>query len=898
LAFDQRHDLLMGKETRRGFGLWLLEKVCPDYLYEGIEGDLLEKFEEDRSRYGQRRASARLQWAAIRFINPSIILRNKFKNRFMMTNMLGNYLKLTFRNIARSRGYSFINIFGLALGIAACLLTVSYVRFELSYDDYHPDVERIYRVDQTFIWNVEGGVFGSTPLPLALKMADEYPEVEDVVRVNAPGGAMVRLENSDGSVTTFNEDNIYGADSNFFNVLGYRLREGNPRTALNGLNKLVISPEVARKFFGDEPALGKFLQVGDGRKLLEITGVTEPQPPNSHFRFDYLQSIYTNPAIKRFEWSWVWTQTVTYAKLRPGASAAALEEKMAQIGPTTIKPALLRMGIDYDSFLKGKGDWTFYLRPIRDIHLRSGNNRIGPVGDIMYAYTFAVVGIFVLIIAGINFINLSTARASKRAKEVGVKKTLGVMKSSLMTQFQAESIILTLLSTLIALILVEGLRIIIGRYIGIDMPFTMWQDPVLLWSLPLIPLVIGFLAGAYPAFYLTAFNPVQVLKGKMASGSPRSTLRNSLVVAQFSISIALLAVTIVVYTQINFMRNADLGFNKENVLIVQGVDRLGNQIESFRNEVAGFPGVTNATAAMCAPTGQSLEDVFEREGTDHKVSIAIVKIDEHYFDAMDFEIIAGRRFDLNRPSDIEGVILNEITVRLMGWTPEEAVGQKIYFPGGDGSRHEIIGVMKDFHFQSLRDAIAPLLFTPSRSSIWGDIRIMMVRYESQHLHDLMTRLEKRWNEILDDTPIDITFMDDDLKRQYLQEQRLGGLFGLFSGLSVLIAVIGLVGLVAYSAEVRRKEIGIRKVFGATTSSILVMMNSQYVKLIIIGVLIAVPGSWWIAQEWLNEFRYRAEIGPMTFIGAGAAQVVIALVSVAYLSARAASTNPASVLKEE
>jgi putative ABC transport system permease protein len=885
-------------KVRRGLGLWLLERICPGYLYEGIEGDLLEKFDEDVRTYGHRRASIRLQLGALRFIRPSIIVRNKFKRRFMMASMLGNYLKLTFRNMARSRGYSFINIFGLALGIAACLLTVSYVRFELSYDNYHPDVDRVYRIDQTLIWNVDGGVFGSTPLPLALKMADEYAEVEDVVRVNAPGGAMVRLESPDGSFTIFNEENIYGADSNFFNVFGYRLREGNPRTALKGLNKLVISPEVAKKFFGDEPAVGKFLQLGDDRKLVEITGVTEPQPPNSHFRFDYLQSIYTNPAIKRFEWSWVWTQTVTYAKLRPGASAVALEEKMAQIGPTTIKPALIRMGIDYDTFLKGKGDWKFYLRPIRDIHLRSGNNRIGPVGDIMYAYTFTIVGVFVLVIAAINFINLSTARASKRAKEVGVKKTLGVMKSSLMSQFQAESIILTLLSTIIALVLVEGLRIVIGRYIGIDMPFTMWQDSLILWSLPLIPLVIGFLAGAYPAFYLTAFNPVQVLKGKVSSSSPRSVLRNTLVVAQFTISIALLAVTIVVFTQLNFMRDADLGFNRENVLIVQGMDRLGTQIESFRNEVAGFPGVKSATAAMCAPTGQSLEDVFEREGTDYKVSIAIVKIDEHYFDAMDLQITAGRRFDVNRPSDTEGVILNETTVRLMGWTPEEAVGQKLLFPGGDGSRHEIIGVMKDFHFQSLREAIAPLLFTPSRSSIWGNIRIMMVRYESQYLPDLVTSIEKRWNEILDDTPVDITFMEDDLKRQYLQEQRLGGLFGLFSGLSVLIAVIGLVGLVAYSAEVRRREIGIRKVFGATTSSILVMMNSEYVKLIVVGLLIAVPGSWWIAQQWLSEFRYRAEIGPMIFIGAGAVQVVVALVSVAYLSARAASTNPAAVLKEE
>jgi putative ABC transport system permease protein len=883
---------------QRNWGLRFLEWVCPPHLFEGIEGDLIEQFDEDRRLHGNRVAARRLRWAAIRFCRPSIILRNRFRNKIMFNSMLRNYFKLTYRNILRSKGYSFINIFGLALGIAACLLTISYVRFELSYDNYHPDVERTYRVDQTFIWNVEGGTFGSTPLPLALKLSSEYPEVEAAVRINAPGSAIVRRENPDGSVTTFNEDNIYGADSTFFTFFGYALREGNPRTALTGLNKIVISEEAAKKFFGDEPALGKFLQVGDDRKLLEISGVTETQPANSHFRFDYLQSIYTNPSIKRFEWSWVWTQTVTYVRLRPGANPAALEDKMTTIGETTIRPSFQRMGIDYDGFLKGKGNWTFYLRPLRDIHLHATDNRIGTVGNIMYAYTFAVIGIFVLVIAGINFINLSTARATKRAKEVGVKKTLGVMRSALVSQFQAESIILTFFSTLIALVLVEALRLFIARYVGIQMPFTMWQDTAILVLLPLIPLVIGFLAGAYPSFYLTAFSPVQVLKGRLSSGTGRSGLRNALVVAQFTISIALLAGTLVVFRQLDFMRNAELGFNRENVLVVRGAERLGDKLESFRNEVVEYPGVTHAATAMNVPTGQTYEDVFEREGTDIKLAISIVKIDDHYFDAMEFEMVAGRAFDENRPSDVEAIIPNETSIRLMGWTPEEAIGQKLFFPGGDGTRHEIIGVVKDFHHQSLRQNIAPQMFSHIRSSIWGSMRVLMIRFETAQLRDVMTRTEKRWNEILDDTPIELTFMDDELKRQYLQEQRLGGLFGIFSGLAILIAVIGLVGLVAYSAEVRRREIGIRKVFGASVSSIMVMMNSKFVKLIAIGLLIAVPASWWMAQEWLRSFEYTIDIGPEIFIAAGAAQVAVALLSVAYLSLRAASTNPASVLKEE
>jgi putative ABC transport system permease protein len=888
----------MTARSRHGFGLKLLEWFCPPQLFEGIEGDLLEKFYADAKSDGDRIARRRLLLGCFRFLRPAIIIRNRFRMQLPMGNMIGSYFKITCRNILRSKGYSFINIFGLALGIASCLLALSYVRFEMSYDNYHPDVDRTYRVDQTFIWSVEGGTFGSTPLPLALKLAAEYPEVEEAIRINAPGAATVRYERPDGTLLTFNEDNIYGADSGFFHFFHYNLREGNPATALKGLNKIVISSEAAQKFFGDEPALGKILLVGDDRKALEVTGVTEPQPMNSHFRFDYLQSIYTNPSIKRFEWSWVWTQSVTYAKLLPGTLPSALEEKMSRLEDDHIKPSFQKMGIAYDEFMKDKGHWQFYLRPMRDVHLHARDNRIGTTGSVVYAYTFGVVGVFVLVIAAINFINLSTARATKRAKEVGVKKTLGVLRSSLISQFQAESIFLTLFSTVLSLLMVEALRLAISKYARIDMPFTLWSDTTLLLILPLIPLVIGFAAGIYPSFYLTSFKPVEVLKGKIASGMARSGLRNGLVVLQFTISIAMLAGTLVVFKQLNFMRSADLGFDRENVLVVRGAEKLANQLESFRNEVAGYPGVVHSALAMNTPTGSIYEDVFEREGTDIKVPISIYKIDQYFFDAMGFQLVAGRQFDLNRPSDKEGVIPNETSIRMLGWTPEEAIGKKIFYPGGDGSRHEIIGVAKDFHLESLRQAIVPMMFSPLESSIWGDMRVLIVRFKTDDIPGLISRIERRWNETIDDTPVEITFMEDDLNRQYLHEQRLGGLFGIFAGLSILIAVIGMVGLVAYSAEIRRKEIGIRKVFGATTSRILLMMNEQYLKLIGIGLLIALPGSWWLANQWLSEFKYQTEVGPLIFVVAGLAQVALALMSVAYLSLRAASSNPASVLKEE
>ena len=480
--------------------------------------------------------------------------------------MLRSYFKITYRNILKSKGYSFINIFGLSLGIACCLLMFNYVRFEFSYDNFHPEVDRTYRVDQVLPWSLEEGVSGSTAPPLANTLKTNYGEVEEVMRINTPGDFIIRFSDAPNHMIAFNESHVYAADSNFFSFFGFRLKEGDSRTALQGVHKVVISEEVAKKLFGDAPALGKILQLGDDRTAIEVTGVTEHQPENTHFHFDYLLSMDTNPSVKKRDWSWVWTQVVTYVRLKPGADPKALEGKMLTLGERVIKPAFESRGMDYENALEGKGTWNFYLRPMRDIHLKSGDNRLGPAGDIKYAYTFAVIGGFVLLIAAINFINLSTARGTKRAKEVGVKKTLGALRSSLISQFQSESIFLTIFSTMLALILVEGLRLMIEDVVGISIPFTLWKDKEMLLMLPFIPLVIGFLAGLYPSFYLTAFRPVHVLKGKIASGLGNSTLRNGLVVIQFSISIALIAGTIIVFQQLRFVSSTNLGFDKENVL--------------------------------------------------------------------------------------------------------------------------------------------------------------------------------------------------------------------------------------------------------------------------------------------------------------------------------------------
>jgi putative ABC transport system permease protein len=873
-----------------------LRAICPPHVVEEIEGDLIQRFRQDQKIFGRKKAARKFLWNVIRYLRPGIILRNRLSFQLIQTIMLRSYFKITYRNILKNKGYSFINIFGLSVGIACCILMFNYVRFEFSYDNFHPDLERTFRVDQKLPWSY-GGMNGSTAPPVAQAMKTNYPEVEDAMRINTPGDFIVRYSAQSNRVIAFNENHVLAADSNFFSFIGFRLKEGNPRTALAQANQVVISEETAKRLFGDEQALGKILQLGDNRIAIEVTGVTEHQPENSHFHFDYLLSMETIPAVKNRDWSWVWTQMVTYVRLRQGADPVAMQRKLVNFAEKVIKPAVEQRGGNFSESVK-KGSWDFYLRPMREIYLKSGDNRIGPVGNYKYVNTFGVVGIFVLLIATINFVNLSTARAAKRAKEVGVKKTLGAYKNSLVYQFQIESMLLTVSSTVAAVILAEGLRLVIAKIAGVQIPFTIWGDPTLLWMLPLLALGIGFLAGLYPSFYLTSFLPAQVLKGRIASGMGNLTLRNILVIVQFTISIALIAGTFIVFQQLKFVSSANLGFEKENVLLIKYAEKLGTHLEAFRDEVETYPGVTQAGIAMEVPGGGTWEDGIVREGTDINVGIAFVKIDENYFKTMGFKLVAGRAFEKQRPSDRNAVILNEVAINLLGWTPDEALGQYLVYPGNENSRHEIIGVMKDSHYQSLHQRITPLLFNKIESDIWGGWRVLTIKFKTADIAGLIARINSNWKKILNDTPMDYAFLDQNLAAQYQQEQRLGGLFGIFSGLSILIAVIGLVGLVAYSAEVRKKEIGVRKVFGASVSRIMLMMNSQYIRLLLIALIIATPLSWWALTQWLNSFAYRIKISPLTFVAAGVAELLLAFASVGYLSLRAATSNPSQVLKEE
>ncbi len=444
--------------------------------------------------------------------------------------MFQNYLKTAIRSILRERYYALLKIMGLALGIGTSLVLLLYISHQFSYDRHHPNADRTYRINQTNIWDPAGGTFSSTGLAVAGELLQDFPEIEAVTRINTPGAALIRYVHSNGEVNAFNEGRILAADSNFFTFFSFPLTEGDAATALQGENKVVISDKAAKRLFGDEPALGKTILWGDNRIALEITGVTAEQPSNAHFTFDYLLSMYTNPNIRQFEWSWIWTQVVTYVRLKPGADLDGLAAKLKTTPDRHAPATFQRLQMDYEDFKKEKGGWELYIQPLKEIHLYSGRmgNRLGTSGDIRYVYVFGIIAVFILLIAVINFVNLSTARAIKRAKEVGVKKTLGLMRSSLVTQFQVEHITVTFAAMLLGLGFMELMRLMFQPIAGITIPLTVWGPGTYALIIILLPVVIGFLAGLYPSFYLTSFRPAEVLKGKVTSGTRNARLRNVL----------------------------------------------------------------------------------------------------------------------------------------------------------------------------------------------------------------------------------------------------------------------------------------------------------------------------------------------------------------------------------
>jgi putative ABC transport system permease protein len=807
--------------------------------------------------------------------------------------MLRNYIKIAFRNLWKSKGFSAINIIGLAIGLATCLLIMLFVLDELNYDRYNKKAGRIYRVDGDIKFGGNHFVLAVAPDPMGATLKKDYPQVEQYVRFRSNGGLLLKKGNEN-----VQEDRVIYADSTLFDVFTLPLVDGDPQTALQAPNSLVITATTARKYFNTTQAVGRTLLVNN-RDNYKITGVIKDLPAQSHFNFDFFVSMATLEESRRN--NWVSNNFNTYVVLKEGADAQKLEPQFDALIEKYVGPAVKQiMSIDMEEFKKSGNYVRYTLTPLTSIHLHSDKTaELGPNSSIQYVYIFSAIAFFILLIACVNFMNLSTARSANRAREVGVRKVLGSLKANLVKQFLTESILISCLALVLGLaltfIMLPTFNQLAAKEIKLDLLSNPWLLPILLTMV----LITGLLAGSYPAFYLSSFKPIQVIKGKLSSGFKTSWLRSGLVVFQFAISIILIVATIVIYKQLNFIQSHKTGFNREQVLVLHNTSPLGSKAKTFREEVVKISGVENATMTGYLPTNGWRNDngVFADPTLDQKkaVSMQVWDVDEQYISTLGMELVAGRNFSKEFLTDSTAIIINEAAAKMYGFT--EPVGKNLYFLRDIGNKTvsvlHVIGIVKDFNFSSFRQQVTPLAL------LWGgNAGNTAIRINSTNIPHLVNQIERLYKDLAPGEPFNYTFMDEDFNNLYRTEQRMGAIAISFSALAILIACLGLFGLAAYAAEQRTKEIGIRKVLGATVSNITAMLSKDFLKLVIVAAVIAFPLAWWVMHNWLQDFAYRTSISWWVFIMAGAAAALIAIVTVSFQTIKAAIMNPVKSLRTE
>lgn len=849
------------------------------------------------------------------FTNSSNEPKSKWASSWWIPALLPNILKILLRNFKRQPGYSFINISGLAIGMACCFIIFLYVQDETSYDKFHEKADRIYRIDQTNMWNNFESRFSSTGPGIAGILRDELPEIETIVRVNNPSDLLVTIQKNSSEVRYFEEPSVLSADSTFFDVFTMEFVEGTPDNALNKPYSFVITEETSKKYFDGQPALGRSITIGNpgNETSFEITGVVKEMPKNSHFKFDLLSSLSSYPNVKRREDTWLWTVFVTYAVLNENASIEQVRDKLPSILEKHAEAKLYSaFGMTAEDFEESDKSWNMFLTPITDIHLKSteAGNRIGVVSDIFYVYVFSTIAILIILLACINFMNLSSARSVQRAKEVGIRKTLGSQKINLIVQFLSESILFAFLSLLIAigiiLLAIEPFNQIAAKQLLLFDLLT----PLRLIGILGFTVAIGLISGIYPALYLTSFNPVEAFKSKLPSVSNNklsfTQLRSLLVIFQFAISIILVSSSIIIYQQLHFLQNKNLGFQKENVLIIENIEQIGESAETFKQAVSNKAGVLQAARSNSVPPNMWYEDFGAVYGSSEpEISLNSLVVDDHFIPAMGFEIVKGKQFEENASVNERYAILNEAAVDQLNWgarasnSPDFPLGESILFSGND-VQYEIIGVVKNFNSASLHYNILPMAIFHESSNVWrGPNNFLSVRINSlDNARSLIESIQKDWVAIAGDLPFDYTFLDDQLFAQYESEQQIAKVVSIFTSLAIFIAILGLIGLISFTIERKTKEIGVRKVMGASVRNIVFMLSKEITILIGFALIIATPLAWYLMDDWLQNFEYRIQIDIFIFLIAGVASLVLAWLALSFQTIKAATQNPIKSLRSE
>jgi putative ABC transport system permease protein len=808
--------------------------------------------------------------------------------------MFENYLKVAWRNIFRHKFYSFINVFGLTIGISVSLLISFYIFDEISYDKFHADAERIYQVYLKGVLQDKPIEGANTCAPIAAASVEEIPGVEDAIRINLWRDVVFRYEDK-----IYTEKKILLADSNFFSFFTFQLLEGNPDNILNKPNQIIMTESSAKKYFGyeagkGETPLGKMVLMGTDKTNCEIVGIVRDPPKNSHFIFEMVYSMVSWDFSKRPDWTS--NSLYTYLKLRENSDPNVVQENITAMSDKHVGPEILKyLGITLEEWRAAGGDYGYYIQPMLDIHLYSNvEGNIEPPGDIAYVYLLSAISIFIILIACINFMNLATARSAGRSKEVGIRKTVGATKRKLVSQFLLESIIISLISTILAVgvlyLTLPYLNQMTEKSIGFEYILSKYS----LIAISVIMVLVGVLAGSYPAFYLTSFKPGLVLKGTISQGAKGSWIRSTLVVFQFAISIALIVSTMIIYKQLKLIQEKNLGFDKENVLIVDNTRTLGDDKRAFKMKLQNLAGVKSVSIANYVPPHVYSNSVYFPNGLQEEgVLFYQIYTDHDYLKTIGLKLHSGRFFSEEFPSDSSAVVINKTGLEAYGWDSHE--GQQIAEPNRDGSLefHNVIGVMEDFNFSSLHNEIEPLILFLAD---WGNL--MPVRLEPGNIHDKITDIENIWKEMAPGEPFDYSFLDENFNSLFRAEQRLGKIFMIFTSLAIFIACLGLFGLATFIAELRSKEIGIRKAMGASVGSVVILLTREFTKLVLIAIVFAVPAVIFLMKWWLENFPYKTDIGVMSFVIGGAGAMFISWLTVSYQSIRAAVANPTKALRYE
>lgn len=805
--------------------------------------------------------------------------------------MFINYFKIAYRNLMKHRSFSFINTAGLSIGISVCFIIMLYVQDELSFDRFNKKADRIVRV--VFKANINGGkIFEANVMPpVASAMKSDYPEVKDATRLHVAGTPKIVYKDK-----TFKNDELAFVDPNFFMIFTLPLLEGNAATALQQPNSIIISKEISKKYFGNEDPLGKTLSFPDDHAVFKVTGMIDKIPSNSHFHFDLFASMAGLDEAKSD--SWMGSNFFTYLLLKPGYDYKKLEAKLPEMVKKYMGPQIQQnMGISLDQFITKGNELGFALQPLTSIHLYShSNHELSPSGNPMYVYIFGAIAIFMLLIACINFINLSTASASKRAKEVGVRKVIGSSKIQLVKQFLIESSLLVFIALIISLVIIKLALPEFNNISGKNLIFDF--NTKIIASFIALGIAVALIAGMYPAFFLSSFKPISVLKGKVSGNNKTFGLRSSLVVFQFFISVGLIVSTLVVWQQMKFIQNKKLGYDKEQLLTIPNSYALGKNEEVFKQEMLQNPQIVNATVSSYKPAGPSSGgNAFAYpQGHDNEIMRTTeYHIDEQYIATFEMKIASGRNFSKDFATDSTGMIINETAAKAFGWNNTTAIGKIIIRENssrGTNVPYHVIGVVKDFNFQSLHQSITPLLMTLEPD--WG----LIFKVKTADIQGLISSMKKKWNSYNTGEPFTYTFMDDLYNKTYSAETKTGTILNIFAVLTILVACLGLFGLATYTAEQRTKEIGIRKVLGASVMQVAEMLSKDFIKLVGIACLIAFPLSYWAMSKWLESFAYRINISWWTFALAGFAALLIALITISFQAIKAAIANPVESLRSE